>query len=412
MVLLAFSGAGHAEAPLPDDWHHWRYSAPLEPPADPRGLTAVIVTPEVAAHAQPDLADVRVIDDSGREVPYVLHATHDRHTEEQHAARLLEVGFVPGESTRGIVDLGEDPPEHNALEVEISLPDYFLWVEVAISRDGEAWTMLNPRSPIYRFQQSGLDGNQTIRYSASRARYLRVRLLDGEEMLPLDRVRVSHEIRREAERTPLEAAVRPDPAAPPAESWWLADMGKARQPVSEVRFAADQAEFHRAVRVRVSDDGKAWRTSGYGDIYRIAPEAAATESAGEEGRERLSVRFPEAQARYWRVEVINRNDPEVSGASVQLLGTPRRVVFRAERDRSYRLLIGHPRAIGAHYEMARLTPQADLAAARAASLGPIAVNPAWADPAPWTERNPYLLWIALLLAAAIIVPLALRALRG
>ena len=139
---------------------------------------------------------------------------------------------------------------------------------------------------------------------------------------------------------------------------------------------------------------------------------AAESASVENGRERLSVRVPEAQARFWRVEIIDRNDPALTGASVQLLGTPRRVVFRAEPDRSYRLLMGHPRATAAQFDMARLTPAAELEAAPAAELGPIAANPAWADPAPWTERNPYLPWIALLLAAAILIPLAMRSLRS
>lgn len=410
-LLFAAALWSQSEFPLPDAWRHWRYSSPVEAPAGHTGVVSVVASPAVTAHAQPRWADLRVVDETGREIPYVLHTVQDRHSVEQRPARLMEVSFRPGESTQGIVDLDVDPAEHNSLEVQIARSDYFLWVEVAISPDGRSWRILNERSPVYRFAASGLDGNQTIRYSASRSRYLRVRLLEGAEKLPLNAVRVAQEIRREAERAPLEATVQPHPAAPVNESWWLADLGEARLPISEVRFAVDQPEFHRAVRVRSSDDGKAWRTAGYGDIYRIPPRAStATEEASQ--RERMLVRFQEAQARFWRVEVLNRNDPPLAGTRVQLLGTPRRVIFRVEAGRSYRLLMGHPRATAAQYEMARLTPEVELEAAPAASLGAIAVNPAWADPAPWTERHPYLLWIALLAAAAILGLLALRALRG
>jgi hypothetical protein len=411
-LLLAARLSGQAEFPLSEAWRHWRYSAPVEPPAGHSGLVAVVVTPAVTAHAQPHWADLRVADDTGREIPFVLHSVQDRRSVEPRAARLLEVSFLPGESTQGIVDLGENPPEHNSLEVQINRTDYFLWVEVAISSNARSWRILNERSPVYRFSASGLDGNQTIRYFPSRSRYLRIRLLEGKEKLPLDGVRVAQEVRREAERTPLETPLQPDPAAPVAESWWLADLGSARLPLSEVRFTVEQAEFHRAVRVRTSDDGKIWRTAGHGDIYRISPRAGSLQLQGEDGRERLRIRLPETQARFWRVEVLNRNDPPLVGARLQLLGTPRRMIFRVEAGRSYRLLMGHPRATDAQYEMARLTPEKELEAAVAASLGAIAVNPAWADPAPWTERHSYLLWIALLAAAAIIGLLALRALRG
>jgi hypothetical protein len=411
-VAALFVGGlyGQSEFPLPDAWRHWRYSAPVETTAGSSGLVAVTVTPMVTAHALPGWADLRVVDDTGHETPFVLHSIQDRRAVEQHHAKLLEISYVPGESTQGIVDLGADPPEHNSLELEIGQPDYFLWVEVAISADAKSWRILNQRSPVYKFTASGLDGNQTIRYSASRSRYLRVRLLDGKEKLPLDAVRVAQEIRREAERAPIDLALRPDPASPANESWWLADLGEARQPVSEVRFSVEQPEFHRAVRVRSSDDGKLFRAAGQGDIYRIPARAAA--SPEEDDRERLRVAFPEARARYWRVEVFNRNDPPLTATRVQLLGTPRRVVFRAEPGRSYRLLFGHPRASTAQYEMARLTPDVEQEAAVPTTLGAAAANPSWVDPAPWTERHPYLLWIALVAAALILALVALRALRS
>jgi hypothetical protein len=265
---------------------------------------------------------------------------------------------------------------------------------------------------VYRFQGNALDGNQTIRYSASRSRYVRVRLLHGAEMLPLRGIDVIHDTSRQAERVLLDVRAQPDPTAPTDESWWLADFGEGRLPVSEVRLSASQTEFHRAVRVRLSEDGNVWRTVGFGDIYRTGPELAATETADiDSGSERLSVRVPEAQARFWRVELIDRDDPQLTDVSVQLLGTPRRVVFAAEPERSYRLLMGHPRAAAVYYQRARLVPEGELEAAIPATLGPVAANTTWADPAPWTERNPYLVWILLLLGIAVVIAGLMRVLR-
>src|SRR5256885_9843918 len=44
-----------------------------------------------------------------------------------------------------------------------------------------------------------------------------------------------------------------------------------------------------------------------------------------------------------RVEVVNRSDPPLAGASLTFFATPRRVVFRADPARTYRLLYGNPR---------------------------------------------------------------------
>jgi hypothetical protein len=62
--------------------------------------------------------------------------------------------------------------------------------------------------------------------------------------------------------------------------------------------------------------------------------------------------------------------------------------------------------------MARITTPADLDRAIPAELGPEAANPQYADPAPWTERHPAVLWVALIGALALISVLAIRALKS
>ena len=399
--------SGNSLAPA---WQNWRYYAPINTSQGSSGLTAVQLALPTTAH-QPAWQDVRVIDDSSREVPFVLHARLETSDVQTRRSRLLEVTYKRGESTQGIVDLGENPAEHNAVEIGVDERDYFLWVEIATSADGRNWRILNERSPIYRFRTNNLDGNQTVRYSPTRSRYLRLRLLDGSRKLPLESVRVTRVERRRAERTRIELNMTQDAAAPKEETWWRADMADSRQPASEVRVEADQPEFHRAVRVSISDDGQQWRTAGQGDVFRLAT-AQRDAAADEETRERLRVTFPEAQARYWRVQVFNRNDPPLAGLTVNLFGTPRRAVFRVEPGQHYRLLFGNPRAEAAQYDMARLTPVNDVEAAVPASLGTIATNASWVDPAPWSERHPVVLWAAIVAAAGVLGALALQALRG
>jgi hypothetical protein len=153
--------------------------------------------------------------------------------------------------------------------------------------------------------------------------------------------------------------------------------------------------------------------AGQGDVFRVPRrvQAAAASAADDQDRERVRVSFPEAQARYWRVEVLNRNDSPMADLQIGLFGTPRRVVFRPEPDRTYRLAFGHPRAEPAQYDMARLIPANELESAAEATLGAVAANPAWIDPAPWTERHPVVLWAAAIAAAAALGALALKALR-
>jgi hypothetical protein len=404
-ALLLTAYAPQTDVALPAPWEHWRYSAPVRVPRldEPR-LVRVLVPEAVSRQALPLWTDLRVIDDSAREVPFVLHARTERRSREARQARLLDLTHKPGEDTRAIVDLGAQTSVHNGIEIQTSSQDFFARVAIDAGADGKDWRVLQGETPIYRFTNNGLDGNQTVRYTDNASRYLRLRITDGPppDRFPLTGVRVWHEVKVEAELLPADAALRAGGHAPVGESWWVADT--PGQPLSQVAFALERPAFHRPVRIRTSEDGTTWRSIGSGDIYRIE---------GPDGvREQLRVGFAESRARFLRVEVVNRNDAPLAGVTLRLYATPRRVVFTAEPGRGYRLLYGNARAPAADYEMARVTPAAALEAGSAAELGSEVANAAYVDPAPWSERHPAVLWVALVAALAVLGGLAIRALKS
>lgn len=406
--LLLAAGV-QRDAALAPDWRHWEYSAPIAADVSQARLVRVLVPETVARRVLPQFADLRVIDDRGTEVPFVLHARVEHRTRERRPARLQDVTHGPDENARATVDVGEGSTHgaalHNAIEIQTPLDNFSARVAIDVSRDGARWRKLVEGAPIYRFAQHDLAGNQTVRYIDNTSRYLRLRITvtDGADTFPLTGARVWHEVVQEPELIRVEATFHTDRAAPGDESWWLADRGAPGQPVSQIVFAVGQETFHRPVRVRTGDDGRTWRTSGGGDVYRLV---------GRDGkREKLRVGFDETRARWVRVEIVNRSDAPLADLQLDLMGTPRRVVFRAEPGRHYLLLYGNPRAKAAEYEMIRVVSAADLAAAASVLLGEGSVNPGYADPAPWTERHPAVLWMALLVAVAVLGTLAIRALR-
>lgn len=406
-ALVAFAQA-------PELWRDWRYSAPIDSSGAAEGkLLRAAVPPFVNAHAQPGWRDLRIVSDTHEETPYLLHAQPGERSLEWRRARLLEVSFASGENTQGIVDMGLDPPEHNSLQIELGQQDYFVWVEIAISGDARAWRILTERAPIYRFASNNLSGNQTVRYSASRSRYLRVRLLEGKQRLPLDAVRVAREVVVEPEFLPVEATFRPDPAAPRKQTWWVADLG-APQPIARVRFTLDEPEFYRTVHLSYSQDSKYWLSATDGDIYRVKRLRGASTGAGDEReqRERLHIAVGEARARYWRVEVLDRDDPPLPRIRIALDSVPRYVVFRPAPGRTYRLLYGTSRAAAPAYSMAQLVEAAEVGTALSAVIGAETFLPEAPKQVPWTERNAVVLWIALAAATGLLGWLAIKALRG
>ena len=400
MAAMATGGS------LPEAWRNWQYSRPiaLAPQAE-SGLVRVALPLAVHGQSQARLADLRVMDEEGREVPYVLHARLGRKTSEWRDVGFSEVGFVPGRYTGMVVDAGKGDALHNAVEIRTDKKDFMVWVEVAASDDAENWRIVRARAPIYRFEKDGLTGVQVVSYPETRSRRLRVRILEGEEQFPIHGFRVGLEVVEEAERNALPVSLELNAAGPSKESRWQADPGAAHVPVSAVWVAATQPEFHRAARVSVSEDGKSWRHVGRGAFYRYR------ESHRDEPRSSLHLEFPEVRGRHWRVTVFNRNDPPIEGLRVELGGTPRYVVFRADAGQSYHLLYGNSRTAAPEYELARLTPREDLETAPTGSLGEAEGNSAYISPEPWSERHSFVLWIGLGLAVVVLGGLALRSLR-
>ena len=407
-VLGAAAVAAQSGTTLGAAWRHWQFSAAVSAPPTSAPLWAVKIPPRVSGKAQRDWGDLRVLDAAGAEVPYVLRARHERRSTRLREARLYDVSFKHGDSTQGIVDLGAAPQEHNSLVLLVGESEYFTHVALAISNDARDWRQIRDRVPIYRFASERLDGNQTVNYPVSRARYLRVRILQTEKPFALTGVRVEQDTVEAAELLPLDVFFRRDTAAPEQQTWWSADIGPGHDPVSQVRFTVEQPEFHRAVRISTSarpTDARSWIAVGEGEIYRYR--------RGPELYEKLAIGLPETRAQFWRVEIFNRNDRELAGLKLTMLGTPRRIVFAANSGGAYRVAYGNPAARFATYEMARLTEAAALDAAAEASLGPEESNPGYTDPnpKPWSERNPVVLWGALLVAVLVLGSLALRAMR-
>ena len=119
-------------------------------------LVAVELTDAVSRRASPGWSDLRVVDDAGREVPYVLHARTGGTTIEWRPARLLEPGFVSGRYTEATVDLGPAAGIHNLLRLQVDgQDDLQARVEVATSADGAEWKVIREGAPISRLAGVG-----------------------------------------------------------------------------------------------------------------------------------------------------------------------------------------------------------------------------------------------------------------
>ena len=409
LIFLLLSALAAAFAgDLPSVWRSWRYSRPIEPPrADT--LNYITLDREVFSHSENQLEDLRIIDDFGQQLPYELRAQITPPPEPVRVpATLRENSFVPGQFTQVVIDLGARPRFHNSLRVQTRESDFINWVQVAASDDAHVWRIVNPRAPISRFRKDNLEGSQTIRYSENNARYLRVRIQEAGHLFQVPDIEVfsspATKTEGPAEGALLFASAAPEQGGEASQTRWTLDLGSGNISVAKLKFETSQPEFYRAVRILTSNDQKEWQFAGGGEIHRYV--------VGGKTEESLAVQCYESERpRYLRVEVLNANDAPLSAVRLSAAMPLRFVLFRPAPNRSYRLIYGNARANAPQYDLSRTLQIPALEAMFRASLGSEEATSNYADPRPFTERHPNLLWIALGVAVVLLGSAALRALR-
>jgi hypothetical protein len=413
-VVLPLAGAALGvsllAADLPGAWRSWRYTRSIE---QARGEALNYITLDRAAfsHSENRLADLRVIDDAGKEIPYAVRSQITRPPEPvKLPSNVRENSFVPKEFTQVVIDLGTKTGFHNNLRVRTPETDFINWVEVAASDDAHVWRIVNARAPISRFSKENLEGNQTVRYSENNARDLRVRIQETQHPFQVTDIEVfsSPTANKEAaaeDGITLANSLAPDANSSGSLTRWTVDLGSGDIPISKFTFETSQAEFYRAVRIQTSSDGKEWQFAGGGEIHRYIFNGVSEES--------LEVSFYEnGGPRYWRAEVLNGNDAPLSGVRMSALMPQRFVLFHAAADRSYRMVYGNARATAPDYDLGRTLQIPAVESMPHPSLGAEELTSNYVDPSPFTERHPNLLWAALGLAVILLGYAAVRALRA
>lgn len=269
--------------------------------------------------------DLRIIDDRGTETPYVLDPQCA--TLPTRQAIVSDVGFVRGHYTEALFDAGNTGTLYSGISIDSPRDTYFNRVDVAISDDRLTWREIRNDALIYRIADSSDPGSQTISFSPSRARWIRVRIADEQELFPIDgaTVALTDPAPREVMKK-LEASETSTRSDQDRSSIVTLDLGTPDTRAALIRFRTTQPEFSRDVSIESSNNGEDWDFAGGGRIERFA-----------NGVPVLDVSIPPASARYVRVRVANENDAPLPDLGVSIYGPRRVLVFVARSGRSYAL---------------------------------------------------------------------------
>ncbi|MCI0660919.1 MAG: DUF3999 domain-containing protein [Acidobacteria bacterium] len=187
----------------------------------------------------------------------------------------------------------------------------------------------------------------------------------------------------------------------------IVDLGYRLVPSSRIEFQPAISNFHRRFEIARSNDRKNWLPLGEGELVDV--------NIGRTKRQQLHLNYDEVFARYLRIRVYNQDDQPFILAEARVFGHPRKLLFRVEPGKSYRLFYGNQRETAPRYDLEQLLPYVKIETLPVMRLDeehenrPEAVSQLPDEPDE--EGHPGWLWATLTLAALVIGILIYRLAR-
>lgn len=380
------------------------------------GRAAVVIDSHVYAQARTDLADLRVVDERGALVPYLIERTTTAVVSPLQPA-LLNREFEPARSESVTLDFERAVKKH-ALQLRLSGDNFRRHVRVEGSDDGRSWSTLTDAAYVFAVPGVPASRFEMVRFPENDRRFLRLRVEYDEPGARRIQI-LSVQGLASPQRVASTSLLRPrltrieDPER--HETHLVLDLGVRAQPFEEIRLEIDAGSFFRVATVEGRRDptpvaGRPlepvrWAWLGEAAVYRYVEHGRAREQLGIvlQGRERAV-----------RLRLRNRDDQPLRIEQVSVVVPIERLLFEAESGRRYRLQYGASTATAPSFDLARTAgdPATWGASASLVRLGPARPLAPGQDTRPWTERYPRLLWIGLVAVVAALGSLTWRALRA
>ena len=418
MVLVAGSllSLPEAWADAPDG--QWQFFKPILLPGDLPDdlLLEVELDPEVYAHAQPGLGDLRLTAtdaDGEREMPYKLLVEAGDQRRAAVPVEMRDLGHIPNDHTSFVLHVQSEGDLHSEMEIRTSSVNFQRRVLVSASDDGETWRVLQDNGTIFNLtipERGFSAGDTSVQYPSSSARFLRVQIFDEDrEPLAIRGAVVLFAQTLEPLRHHLSLDIVERIEDPERkQTIFLLQASHPGFPVDTIRLDIPHRNFYREVLVEGSYDSIYWIPLRSGEILY---DFDTPRFVGDD----RELRFGESSYLYYKITIFNEDNPPLPVEAAVAGGFARKIVFTAAAGETYRLYYGNPEASAPSYELEKFFPYLITEDLPVARLGPHDLNPAFDAPAPplegvpFTERYPWLL-PGVVAAAALLVGLFLASL--
>jgi hypothetical protein len=354
-------------APLPTAWLHEQH---FEVPSP--GLVKLSLPAETLDAARTGLEDLRLYDDDGNEIPYLLERPRPTGAKDQRV-KSFQVSLEPAATVISI-ETGIEPPADMVL-LDTAEPLFIKSVKVEASEDGNRWQVLKQGQPIFR--QPGGVSQLEIPLPAGSWNWLRLSLDDTRSPpIPVIGARVR---RRAAEPPPVEqvSAQISERHENPGETRITVDLGAANLDLSTLELATDEPLFTRRITLAVAQmtpEGIREQTLAEAVVYRMA-------IPGQTPSSNLVVSVEkQVPARELVLLIHNQDSPPLPVRGLKVERRPVYMVFLGRSGAQHHLLTGNPLCEAPRYDLASLGPNLTGLPVTAIQLSRLADNPCYRAP--------------------------------
>ena len=392
-VLYVFAllfGVSAAAANLPSEWQRDQSFD-----VSTTGLVKMSLPVETLDAARPSLEDLRLYDQAGNEVPYLIERPAQVAKAAQ-AVKALQVS-LNANTTVITIETGLEQPL-DGVTVETPAMNFIKAVRVESSDDGNRWQTLAQGQPIFR-QPDGASHLQ-ISLPPTSSKWLRLTVDDGRSPpVPFTGALVHPAMDKPPPGELIPATVT-ERDENPGETRLELSLGAANLSVASVQLETTEPLFMRQVIVafpKVSEDTIREETIGQGTVYRIAVE-------GQNPSQNLSVPLDSlVSSRELFLLIKNGSSPPLPISAVHVERRPVHLVFLARQPGAYHLLTGNAHCDAPRYDLAalgmnlkdlavspiKISPPTDNPDFRAAEVLPgLEVTGAALDVSDWKFRKP------------------------
>ena len=383
LVVLGWGIASLAHAEfLPQEWLFTKNIA-IPEGVGKDTLIGVELDSEVFGNAKKDLGDLRVVDNNGVEVPYVVRSETTKSQIIRYSPKMYNLSYVTGNNTSFIVDFGGNVA-HNEISILTSSRNFRKQVTISGSNDRTNWKTFVEGKEIYDYSMEFSARDTSVSYPESLYRYLQVQINDsGDKALSISGVSAQRFEVTRAKKVFYQPTVTQKEEG--KQTIITADIGQRGLETDTATLFISSQNFQRHVSVLSSDDNKNWSSIGSDILYSF--------QTSKMNSSKSTINYGSIKRRYIQFIIDNYdNQPLLIENKIILEGYAHSILFLADANKTYGLYYGYENGYMPHYDFESVYQYFDENEIVRGTLDVQKPSPLFKAPVPVVVPEPVIPW--------------------